>query len=83
MEALDVMNNSSNNLVNNVKGKGKGNISNETSPSQQHNTNLNEEEVFVLIHSTHKDHIYLKNLIDLKENIIHVIKRWNILSKDL
>ncbi len=76
------MNDSSNNIVSNVKGKGKGNISNETSPSQQHNTNLNEE-VFVLIRSTHKDHIYLKNLIDLKENIIHVIKRWNILSKDL
>jgi hypothetical protein len=34
MEALDAMNNSSNNLVNNVKGKGKGNISNGKSPSQ-------------------------------------------------
>jgi hypothetical protein len=40
MEALDVMNNSNNNLVNNVKGKGKGNVSKGTSPSQQHNTYL-------------------------------------------
>jgi hypothetical protein len=39
MDALNVMNNSSNNLVNYVKGKGKGNISNGTSPPQQHNTN--------------------------------------------
>jgi hypothetical protein len=40
MEALDAMNNSSNNLVNDVKGKGKSNISNGKSPSQQHNISL-------------------------------------------
>jgi hypothetical protein len=32
MEALDVMNNSSNNLVNNVKGKGKGKYQMEQAP---------------------------------------------------
>jgi len=45
MEAMDAMNNSSNNLINNVKRKNKGSRSSGASPSQQCNINWNQEEV--------------------------------------
>ncbi len=42
---MDAMNNSSNNLINNVKRKNKGSRSSGASPSQQCNINWNQEEV--------------------------------------
>jgi hypothetical protein len=49
IKAMDVMNNSNNNLINNVKIKGKGSRSSGAGPSQQCNTSWSKEEVLALI----------------------------------
>jgi hypothetical protein len=55
MEAMDATNNSNNNLINNVKRKGKGSRSSGASPSQQCNTNWSQEEVLALICNKQKN----------------------------
>ncbi len=52
---MDATNNSNNNLINNVKRKGKGSRSSGASPSQQCNTNWSQEEVLALICNKQKN----------------------------
>jgi len=49
MEAWDAMNNLSNNIAQNAKGKAKGTKSSGVGPSQQYNTNYNQKEVLALV----------------------------------
>jgi len=83
IEAWDAMNNLSNNVATIAKGKAKGTRSSGVGPSQQRNTNWNQEEVLALVCNKHKEHIYLKHLVNPRSNIILATKRWNKLSKDL
>jgi len=83
MEAWDAMNNLSSNTTKNAKGKAKGTRSSGVGPSQQRNTNWNQEEVLVLVHNRHKEHIYLKHLLDPRSNMILATKRWTKFSKYL
>jgi hypothetical protein len=83
MEAWDAMNNLSNNIATNAQGKAKGTRSSGVGPSQQRNTNWNKEEVLALVRNKHKEHIYLKHLVNPRSNMILATKRWNKLRRPI
>jgi hypothetical protein len=68
----DMMENSRDNSIDNVKEKGRGKRS--VGFSHQHNTNWGHENVMALISCKHKEHIALKQVIDPHFNMIPTYK---------
>jgi hypothetical protein len=68
---MDAMENSKNNSLDNMRGKGKGRGS--KGPSYQHNMNWNQEEVMALITCKHKEHIALKQLSNPQANMTPIM----------